>query len=62
MDLDATAQECGWYGWSEGPGDEDFVVYKCGCIEDHLYTYVANNATDPDYYAIRCAYIRECRT
>jgi hypothetical protein len=61
MDLDSVAQECGWYGYSEGPKQGSFLIYMCRCPEGHT-TYVANGADDPEYYERRCEYIRSCRT
>jgi hypothetical protein len=60
MDLDAVAQEYGWYGWSEGQEPSDMVIYKCRCSQGHT-AYVAANADDPNYYERRAEFIRQCR-
>lgn len=60
MDVDHVAQACGWYGWSQGSAHEPYLVYKCGC-GDHT-TYVSCDALDPDYYELRCSFIRRCVT
>ncbi|MGH9089999.1 MAG: hypothetical protein ACRDZR_01245 [Acidimicrobiales bacterium] len=61
MDLDSVAQECGWYGWTEGQRDGDMLIYKCGCDDGHTI-YIAANADDPEYYERRCEFIRQCKT
>lgn len=62
MELDHTATDHGWYGWSQGAQRNDYLVYRCGCDGNHLTTYVAGVAQAPDYYEKRCEYIRKCRT
>jgi hypothetical protein len=61
MELDSVAQECGWFGYSEGPGQGSFLIYRCA-HPDHLTAYIANDADDPEYYEIQCARIRQCQT
>jgi hypothetical protein len=61
MELDHVAQEHGWFGYSEGPGPEHFLIYTCGCPDGHT-TFISNTADDPEYYEHRCAFIRTCRT
>jgi hypothetical protein len=61
MELVHFAEECGWFGWSRGPGPEDFLEYRCGCDDGH-HAFVTNTADDPDYYRIICDFIGKCRT
>ena len=50
----------GWWGYSEGPGPDKFMVYNCGCGE-HV-AFIANEPDDLDYYEIQSRLIGECDT
>lgn len=60
MEVDHTATDYGWWGWSEGPRHGDHLIYNCGC-GGHM-TIVAHDADDPEYYEKRCEFIRQCQT
>lgn len=64
VELDHTAQECGWYGWSEGAAPDAYMTYRCSC-GDHWTFFTNNDAIqadldDPEFFARRCAFMRTC--
>jgi hypothetical protein len=62
-EFDDAARGMGWWGFSEGAGPDDFMVYRCGCGQtDHLWTYIANETDDVDYYDRWLEYMQECQS
>ena len=60
IEFDTAACDCGWFGW--GQGKDPYCVYVCdldACGKHSIYVSSAAGY-DPDYYARRCDYVRQC--